>query len=405
MSTLDQQTVEKQLHDLRQIGEQLKESGLSSDKIHSLEENQKALNDYFDKQETKNQELLAELDKQKKEKETAFERLDQLEKQISRFGTANPDYQVQSEGIKALVNFLGTGSINSVTKSYMRTDSNVNAGYLMRKPDVNNFIIKPITEMTRLRQPGGARVRRVSSLKAESIVREFLVQAYWTKEGAPNITSNSTYGAVNSYVHSQTAQVLYSQQAVLDADFDLENEIRADIVERFGQLEGAAFVNGTGVNEPQGFMVPQSNIPRYNSGIANSFDMDSLARLTGELKTGYSPRFGMNRKTIAYLRTLKGNDNYFWEPNVQAGVPNLLLGVPYMEIPDMAGWDGTTPDAENIIYADFNRMYEILDAYQAIVQVDPYTQGDSNQTVMRMHRFVGGNVVLPEAGVILKNAV
>jgi HK97 family phage major capsid protein len=168
---------------------------------------------------------------------------------------------------------------------------------------------------------------------------------------------------------------------------------------------GLLFVNGNGVNQPQGFMTPQAGLPRFNSGIANSFDFDSLIALTGQLKTGYEPMFGMQRRTVAFTRTLKGtNGQYYWQPSGSAGKLNTLIGEPYFEIPDMAPYDATTANAENVVYADFKRMYEIVDAFQAIVQRDPFSKGSEGKIVMRMHRFVGGSVILPEAGVVLVNA-
>jgi HK97 family phage major capsid protein len=395
----------KALRDVNEKLEEAKKSGTAtSDTLATLQKEFNALSTKLDKQEDQNQELIKKLSEEKEQQKALKDQIDTLEKQISRYGTSNPSYKEKSHGIKALENFLAYGVANEVTKSYLRTDNNINGGFLMKPEDIGALILKPITEITRLRQPGGARVRRVNSLKAGEIIRDFLVNTFWTKEGAANTVSNSRYGKVNIFVHSQTGEVEYTQEAVLDSMFDLENEIQSDLVERFAQQEGAAFVNGTGVGMPLGFMNASAGVPRVNSGIANSFDFDSLIALTGELKTGYNPMFGMQRRTVAFTRTLKATDGqYYWQPSGSAGVPNTLVGVPYMEIPDMPAYDGTTAGAENVVYADFTRMYEIVDAYQAIVQRDPFTKGSEGKIIMRMHRFVGGGVIMPEAGVILKN--
>jgi HK97 family phage major capsid protein len=41
-----------------------------------------------------------------------------------------------------------------------------------------------------------------------------------------------------------------------DAAFDLESWLAQEIATEFGRAEGAAFVNGTGTNQPSGFLHP-----------------------------------------------------------------------------------------------------------------------------------------------------
>lgn len=396
--------LEKSVSLLREAKEKLEKSEkLSSDKVSDLTKQFVSISEKLDKQEEANQNLVKQLAAEKEQQKQYQDQLNLLEKSISRHGSGNPEYKQKSIGIAALENFLQHGEQNSVTKDYLRTDNNINGGFLMKPVDFDTMIIKPITEMTKLR--GVAKMRRVNSLKAAEIVRDFLVNTFWTKEGAQRQASNSQYGRSNIMVHSQTAEVDYTQEAVLDSMFDLENEVQMDILEQFAKQEGSAFVNGDGVNKPQGFMTAQAGLPRFNSGIANSFDFDSLIKLTGELKTGYNPMFGMQRRTVAFVRTLKATDGqYYWQPSGVAGVPNMIVGEPYIEIPDLAPHDGTTVGGENVVYADFARMYEIVDSYQAIVQRDPFSKGSEGKIVMRMHRFVGGSVILPEAGVVLRNA-
>jgi HK97 family phage major capsid protein len=47
---------------------------------------------------------------------------------------------------------------------------------------------------------------------------------------------------------------LGQQQMLDDAAFDLEAGWRRKIATEFGRAEGAAFVNGTGTNQPLGFL-------------------------------------------------------------------------------------------------------------------------------------------------------
>ncbi|MBK2124360.1 phage major capsid protein, partial [Fangia hongkongensis] len=267
----------------------------------------------------------------------------------------------------------------------------------------DNMIIKPITETSPIRQL--ARMRKVNTLKAATVTRDILLTAYWTGEGENRTSSNSQYGKKEISVNSMTGKVEVTNEALLDSMFDIENEIMSDMNEYFAQAEGSAFVNGDGVKKPLGFMSTSAGLTRFNSGSAATFDFDALIKLAGQLKTGYNPIYGMNRQVAAFVRTLKdGNGQYVWQMgNMAAGVPNSINGYAYVELPDMSATIGA--NSENVIFADFSKMYEVVDAFQAIVTRNPYILQDEGKTVTYVQRFVGGGVLLKEAGVVLKCAV
>jgi HK97 family phage major capsid protein len=110
--------------------------------------------------------------------------------------------------------------------------------------------------------------------------------------------------------------------------------------------------------------------------------------------------FGFNRKELAYIRTLKvgaGTDAYAWQPgNGAAGVPSTLAGYSYIDLPDMADRD---TGAKPVIFADFRKLYTIVDAFNAIMLRNPYST--DGFVTFSLQSFLGGDVVMPEAGCIL----
>ena len=107
----------------------------------------------------------------------------------------------------------------------------------------------------------------------------------------------------------QTPEQIFSDYAYFSSQsetwLDHARAYVADVSERFGQLEGAAFVNGDGNKKPDGFM-NDSDIQVINTGLAANITADSLIDITGELKEGYQGVYTMNRRTVAKVRQLKG---------------------------------------------------------------------------------------------------
>jgi len=375
--------------------------------IAELEEKMSKANDALDKMETKNQELIGKLAEERKSAEAQEDAIKELETKVAKLGqipaTAGVEKALALETeIKSLRAFCEGKSEEQMEKSglemkYLRSDSNPDGGFLMRDA-YDDQIIKPITEISPVRQV--ARVKTIDALAMEMAARETLVQAYWTGEGEDGTLSQSTYRQPRIPVHSMMVVTEATNTALNGSFWNLETEITGDFVEARQLLEGQAFVNGNGVKKPTGFL--QGGLPQLNSGDATTFDFDSLITLTGRLKDGYNPMYALNRRTLAFIRTLKdGADRYIWEAgNVGAAVPNQINGDPYVimnDMPDIAA------DAVPVVYADFMKMYCVVDAFNAIFLRNPYIKRGFVE--FSVESWVGGQVVLAEAGIELKCAV
>ena len=173
------------------------------------------------------------------------------------------------------------------------------------------------------------------------------------------------------------------------------SEINSDVMEAFQQLEGTAFVNGSGVKSPEGFMT-NADITSINSGVADKLTFDSLISVTGQLKKGYNPIYGFNRRTLATIRTMKdGSGSYIWQAgNLAAGVPNSLAGTSYgifEDMPDIGA--GLSP----VIYSDFYKGYLIGDRAGMSVVRDDVTLKKQGKVEFTFMKRLDAQVVLPEA--------
>lgn len=204
-------------------------------------------------------------------------------------------------------------------------------------------------------------------------------------------------------------------QAMLDdAAFDLEGWLANEIATEFARAEGAAFINGTGTNQPKGFLAATMSVAGdaarafgslqfIGSGNATGFDgtpeaklIDLVCQLKAPLRQGAV--WVMNSTTLAAVRKLKTADGAFlWQPGLVEGQPDRLLGYAVIEAEDM-------PDvAANqfpIAFGNFRAGYLIAERRQTAILRDPYT----NKPYVQFYatRRVGGQVMDSDAIKLLK---
>jgi HK97 family phage major capsid protein len=267
-------------------------------------------------------------------------------------------------------------------------------GYLAPSEYVRE-IIKGVTEMSAARSL--ARVRQTGSKSILLPKRTGQFAAQWTAEqGARNETAGLAWGMLEIHAHEMFALVDISQQNLEDSAFNLESEIGFEATEQFAVAEGAAFVSGSGVGQPEGFLT-NADVGFTVSGSAAAVTGDGLLTLKHAIKTAYARNasWALNRTTLGSVRKLKnGQGDYIWMPGLADGKPNTIDGDPYVEVPDMPS---EAANAFPVAYGDFQRGYSLVDRIAMSMLRDPFTQATSGNIRFLFRRRVGGMVVLPEA--------
>lgn len=261
-------------------------------------------------------------------------------------------------------------------------------------------IIKGVTEISPVR--GLVRVRSTSGKSIQIPKRTGQFAARWVAEqGTKSETTGLAYGLEEISAHEMYALIDISNQMLEDSAFDMESEIRMEAAEQFALAEGQAFVSGSGVGKPEGFLT-NSGVGETNSGSATTIaDADGQANglmtLFHALKTAYSRNatWTLNRTTLGSVRKLKDAEkNYIWAPGLANGIPNTILGASYVEMPDMPDEGaGTTP----IAFGDFRRGYTLVERIAMEMLRDPYTQAAGGNIRFIFRRRLGGQVTLSEA--------
>ena len=205
-----------------------------------------------------------------------------------------------------------------------------------------------------------------------------------------------------------------SQSMLDDAAFDLETWLADEIAMEFARAEGAAFVGGTGVNQPKGFLTAPitdetdavrtfGTLQFIESGDSLGFDINpelKLIDLVHSLKAGHrqGASWVMNSATLSEVRKLKAADGSFlWQPGLMEGQPNRLLGYPVVEAEDMPD---IAADALPIAFGNFRAGYLIAERSATTILRDPFT----NKPFVHFYatKRIGGQVLDSDAIKLMK---
>jgi HK97 family phage major capsid protein len=263
-----------------------------------------------------------------------------------------------------------------------------------------------------------ANVVKVGSAGYRKLVTRGGTPSGWVSEtaGRPE-TGTSEFVEVAPPFGELYANPAASQAMLDDAAFDVEAWLASEIATEFARAEGAAFVNGSGVNRPKGFLAaptaiqvdslrPFGTLQVVHTGVAGGFPganpQDKLIDLVQSLRPPYrqGAAFVMNSATAARIRKFKTADGAFlWQPSMSAGQPDLLLGYPVVEAEDMPD---VAADSLSVAFGNFRAGYLIAERTETQILRDPFT----NKPFVHFYatKRVGGQVSNSEAIKLLKFA-
>jgi len=267
-------------------------------------------------------------------------------------------------------------------------------GYLAAPPTLASEIIKNVVDIDPIRQI--ANVQSIGTSTFEQPKRTGTHSAAWTAEtGTRSETTGTTWGKTVIPTHEMSAMIDISRWNLEDSAYNLEAEISSEFSEQFAAAEGAAFVNGSAVTRPEGFL-QNADISYTANGHASLLQADGLISILYDLKALYSANatWVWERATTALVRKLKdGEGNYLWVAGL-ATAPPTVLGRPYVEAETMPT---VASDAYPVALGDFRRGYKIVDRAGMAVLRDQITQAASGNVRFWSWMRVGGQVVQAEA--------
>lgn len=210
---------------------------------------------------------------------------------------------------------------------------------------------------------------------------------------------------------------LYATQHMLDdAFFNVEEFISSNLATEFGRAEGVAFIQGDGVNKPQGFLTGPTAatadgvrafgaLQFLATGVAGGFAAapdggDILIDTTMALKKGHraGALWAMTKATLGEARKLKNTDgSYMWRPGLEEGASSRLLGYGVEEMEDMPE---IAVDSFGMAFGNFKTGYTIVDRMGTRMLRDPYT--NKPYVTFYVTKRVGGKLIDSEAIKLVK---
>ena len=323
--------------------------------------------------------------------------LDKLETVLKRpnsgFDTKSIDESLQTFDAYCRKGF---DALTDAEKKALTVSNDSTGGYLA-PPEYVRELIKTVTEISPIRSI--ARVRSTGQRSIQVPKRTGTFAAQWVAEsGTRSETTGYQVGLEEIPAHEYYALVDISEQDLEDSVFDLEAEMQSEFSTQFAKAEGTAFVSGNAVGKPEGFMT-NSDVSEVNSGNGTALLADGLLTLVHSIKSEYASNatFVLNRSTLSAIRKLKDTaGQYVFQAGMSlvSGVPNTILGYPYVEATDMPS---VGANAFPVAFGDFSKAYMIVDRVALAVLRDPFTQATTGNVRYIARRRVGGQVILPEA--------
>ena len=345
--------------------------------------------------------------------------LDEVKARVDRIGRAAQRPALGSGDsapaeVKGFVDgYLRRGAVHEI-KSISGTVPS-DGGYAVPR-QIDAMIARELTDISPIRAI--AQVVQTGTPGYRKLISTGGTASGWASEiGERDETDTPTFAEIAPPTGDLYANPAASQSMLDDAAFDLESWLASEIAMEFARAEGAAFVNGSGTNQPRGFLKATTStlgdgsrafgsVQYIGTGSATGLGDDpdlTLIDLVHTLKAGHrqGAAFVMNSATLAEVRKLKTVDGAFlWQPGLVEGQPDRLLGYPVVEaedMPDIAG--GAYP----IAFGNFRHGYLIAERSATQVLRDPFT----NKPFVHFYatKRVGGQVLDSNAIKLLKIAV
>ncbi|WP_420146076.1 phage major capsid protein [Sphingobium sp.] len=271
--------------------------------------------------------------------------------------------------------------------------------------------ISPIRAIANVVRTGSAGYRKLVSAGG-------IVSGWASETGARAETGTPSFNEIAPPGGELFANPAASQAMLDDVQFDVESWLAGEIAREFAVAEGAAFVNGNGVNKPKGFLTYATTseadsvrafgaLQYVASGAAGGFaatsPQDRLIDLVQSLRAPYRQGacFVMNGATLAVIRKMKTSDGAFiWQAGLHAGQPATLLGYPVVEAEDMPD---IAANSLSIAFGNFQAGYVVAERSETSILRDPF----SNKPFVHFYavKRIGGAVANSEAIKLMKFAV
>jgi HK97 family phage major capsid protein len=319
--------------------------------------------------------------------------LDSLRGEPSRLAPENAgDEEVRPRASKAYIDGFdkyarrGMNGLTHDVLNALQVGTDSEGGYIVPE-EFDTMLVEYLQDINELR----AFVNVVSTASDRNIpVESTLGVATWTAEEAAYTESDAAFGQVVLGAHKLGTIIRVSEELLADAFFDVSSYLARNFAKRFGLAEEAAFVNGDNSGKPNG-IVQGSGLGVTAAGAA-AITSDELIDLYHAVPRMYRPNavWLMHDNTVKKVRKLKDGDNqYLWQPGLQAGQPDLILG---RRLITSAAMPDSTTGNRSIVFGDMSG-YTVADRQGTVVQRLNELYAANGQVGFRAYKRMDGETV------------
>ena len=284
----------------------------------------------------------------------------------------------------------------------LQAESDPAGGYVIAPKVVANALIEEIDDKVHIRQHSSVFKVQVAQSLGAPVRDEDISDPVWTAEiETGNEDDVHPFGERELNPHPLAKRVKISNKMLMAPGMDIESFWLGRLAYKFGVAMENAFLNGNGVNQPLGLLFPSnSGLPTsrdINSGSATGFSDDGLLAAQYMMKEAYWSRcmWMFSRQSVLKIRQLKDRENrYIWQPGLQAGQPDVILGRPFIMSEFMPS-DYTAGKYVGL-FGDFSH-YWIVDSLVMQTQRLNELYAERNQTGYIARMESDGQPTLPEA--------
>lgn len=238
--------------------------------------------------------------------------------------------------------------------------------------------------------PKTLQARVLEMLKAQNVMRQISAvmqtastelipveaskaQFTWMDEAAAFSETDLTFNQISIGAHKLGGMIKITDELLQDSAIDIASYITRKMVEAINDAEEVAFITGTGTKQPKGVITAATT--GVTTASATAVTSDEVIDLFYSLDGGYRSNavWLMSDSFERELRKLKVGNDYLWQPALELGRPNTILGRPVYTSGAMPAF---AKNAVPCAFGDFSR-YQIADR--------------GGISVMRLNELFAGN--------------
>jgi len=268
------------------------------------------------------------------------------------------------------VRTLRTGWVENTEMRALGTGTQAAGGYTV-PPQFWNRIVEAVRFVAPMRQYATVISTDTGAALPWLTADETAVEGRILGENTAATETDTTFGTatVGAYTYSSD-MTRVPFQLLQDTGIDLEAYLARLLGNRVGRIQNRHFTTGTGTGQPLGIVTGAQVGKVGATGQTTSVTYDDLVDLTDSIDPALQGAGNLRwmfsqggRKVVRKIKDSQGRP--LWEPSIQAGTPDTLLGYGIVlnnNMPAMAA------SAKSILFGDFQESYLIRDVKGFAVQ-------------------------------------